>query len=416
MYVLATHIPVYVDGEAFFTDASWLADVLLARDWLARAFGGLVLVAPSLPLRDYDGSALRLEEIGGEDGICVVPSFDHRCRAREFWLRQRRQWVADLRRELRGARVLHSSASGDLYRPLAFIAHRAGVRAGVTTVFVGPDMDLHVSLGRGSRARAYCALFDMLMRDAMASADLALLKEGCVYRRYAGIARNPRSFCHSMHSAGDVIAAERLEARLADLAPDRPLRAAYAGRFESRKGLRDALAAVALARRGGASVTLELYGTGPEAAGLQRLARALGVDDIVHFHGVVPYGPTLFEALARCDFLLFMPTQEDTPRMLFDAMACGLPLLGTRVPFLEQRVAADRIGELVPIGDQRGAADWLCRFQREPGLLKALARAARAAGVLHARENWYHRRAQWTLEAARGRDPSFHGGVRSAVA
>ena len=35
MYLMVTHIPVYVDGERYLIDMSWQRDLMLARDWLA---------------------------------------------------------------------------------------------------------------------------------------------------------------------------------------------------------------------------------------------------------------------------------------------------------------------------------------------------------------------------------------------
>src|SRR5262249_49669414 len=258
-----------------------------------------------------------LAPVGGSDGIEVVPSFDARCRAREFWLKHRRRWAADVRRAARSAGVVHVSAV-DVYQPLAFVAYDAVRGSDAVRVVVGPDMDPHVVMRPTLRGRLYCLAFDHLLRRAVRRADLAFLKEGCVYERYARHAANARSFCHSMHADADVIAEEALEARLRTLSPRRPLRAAYAGRFVARKGLRDAVSAVAEAKRLGVGVELHLFGRGPEEEPLRQWSVARGVQDRVHFRGVLEYGAALFSELARFDLLLFMPSEEDTPRMLFD--------------------------------------------------------------------------------------------------
>ncbi len=397
MYLLAIHIPVYRDGNRYFTDISWQRDLVLARDWLAPAFGGLKLLAPTLPIDVVDGQSLQLASIGNGDGIMVRPSFDLRCRARDFWRRQRLEWIADVRRALAGASVLHTSAS-DIYRPLAFLAHAEGVRAGLPTVFVGPDMDPHVTMGGGVKSRAYRMVFDWFMRRALASAGLALLKEGLVHARYSRYGKNSRAFCHSMHTSRDVIDQGRLEKRLATRSTGRPLRAVYAGRFVSRKGLRDAIGAVAAAARLGVAIEYHLFGAGPEETALRLRAAELGVTDLIRFRGVAEYGPAFLAEMATFDLLLFMPTEEDTPRMLFDAMAAGLPLVGSNIPFLEHRAMHDSMGTVVGIGDVSAAAECLNRLQRQPGLLESLSRAARAAGERHACEHWYRRRAEWTQE------------------
>ena len=395
MYLIATHIPVHTDGTRHYTDISWQRDLILTRDWLARPYGGLTVLAPSLPLQSNSQENMALVPIGVDDGIRVVPSFDARGRARRFWLRDRHVWNADVRRELVGARMFHTAAC-DVFRPFTFMAHSAAVRAGVPTVFVGPDMDLHVTLPRTLQGRLQCAVFDRWTRQALQRASLGLLKEGLVYDRYQRYGSNVKAVCHSMHSETDVIDSDRLEQRLQTLNSGRALRAVYAGRFVHRKGLRDAVSAIARARNNGASVELHLYGGGPEEQALRIHAAALGILDRVIFHGVVEYSPAFIQTLAEFDVFLFMPTEEDTPRALFDTMAAGLPLVGTRIPFLETRVAKDRQGVLVEIGDTQAAADQLGSLHRNPELLRTLSRNARGAGLRHSVDQWYRLRAEWT--------------------
>lgn len=398
MYLMISHIPIYVDGNLFYTDVSWQLDLQLARDWLARSFGGLTLLAPSLPLGKADAQTLQLSRIGGGDGIKVVPSFDLRGRARSFWLRERKVWLADVRRELSNAKVIHTSAS-DVYRPLAFMAHREAVRSNVCTVLVGPDMDPHLTAPASIRGWGYCMVFDQFMQQAGRTADLVLLKEGVVHERYSQYGKNTKAFCHSMHSNRDVMGEAGLERRLATLGSNRPLRAVYAGRFIARKGLRDAISAIASARRLGANVEFDLFGGGPEEESLRRQVNQLGIAAYVRFRGVADYGKAFLAELSEFDLLLFLPNEEDTPRMLFDAMSAGLPLLGSNIPFLIHRVKVDEMGVLVDIGDHAAAAEHLCRFCKEPEQLKAFSRSARSRGHFHAVEQWYQRRAEWTIQA-----------------
>ena len=395
MYLIATHIPIHTDGTRHYTDISWQRDLILTRDWLARPYGGLTLIAPSRPLQSTDTQGMALVPIGVDDGIRVVPSFDTRGRARQFWLHDRHVWNADVRRELAGARVFHTAAC-DVFRPFTFMAHSAAVRAGVPTVFVGPDMDFHVTLPRTLQGRLQCAVFDRWTQRALQRARLGLLKEGLVYDRYQRHGSNVKAVCHSMHSETDVIDSDRLEQRLQTLDSGRALRAVYAGRFVRRKGLHDAVTAVANACNNGAAIELHLYGGGPEEQALRTQAAALGIQDRVVFHGVVEYSPAFIQTLAEFDLFLFMPTEEDTPRALFDTMAAGLPLVGTRIPFLQTRVAKDRQGVLVDIGDTQGAAGELASLHRDLERLHALSRNARTGGLRHSVDQWYRLRAEWT--------------------
>lgn len=406
MYLLATHIPVYVDGGRTFTEISWQRDILLARDWLAPPFGQLTLLCPSLPLNASDGKTPPLVPIGEQDGVRVIPSFDLRCRARQFWLVQRRQWMADVRHELHSAKVIHCSAS-DVFRPLWYLAHMAGVKSHATTVLVAPDSDPHLIQLGNLKGQLVCMVFDQLLKHAAQNADLMLLKEGAVHTRYARFARNGKPFCHSMHRSQDVIEEKRLEERLATLERDRPLKAVYAGRFIAQKGMLDAIEAIACAKRKGVMVEYHFWGSGPEEATMRRQVAELGVVDLVHFHGFVEYSPQFISQLAEYDLLLFMPRVEETARVLYDAMAAGLPLLGTRIPFHAHRVAADGIGVLVDVGNSALAGDQLCRLNANRSQLIALSRAAAAAGRRHAVEQWYQRRVEWTQQAAHRQTPAI---------
>jgi glycosyltransferase involved in cell wall biosynthesis len=199
-----------------------------------------------------------------------------------------------------------------------------------------------------------------------------------------------------MYSRRDVIGEAGLEARLATLGQNRPLKAVYAGRFQSRKGLHKSIAAIAEARRLGVNVEYHLYGTGPEERSLRQQVTELGLNDAVTFHGFVDYGPKFIDELGAYDLLLFLPIEEDTPRMLYDAMAAGLPLLGSGIPFLRHRVESDRMGLTTEVGNSRAAALCLEQLSNETPLLSAL---SRAAGLRHSMEEWYRRRAEWTQQA-----------------
>ena len=405
MYVITTHIPVFVDGNRYFTDVNWQLDLILARDWLACHFRGLTVLSPSLPMNAVDSEAMRIVPIGHDDGIRVIPSFDKRCRTRDFWVKQRYQWTSDVQRTLATAKVIHNSAV-EAFRPIWYLAQMEAYRAKVTTVLVGPDMDPHATSSGSLKDKLDCFAFDFMMRRAVTTADLTLLKEGLVYDRYSRYGENTKGFCHSMHIADDVLHESQLELRLKSLDKQRPLRVVYAGRLVARKGLRDAIDVITLSKRLGSFIEYHIFGSGPEEANLRQQAIDNGVDDLIHFHGFVEYTSDFISRLATYDLLLFMPTEEDTPRMLYDAMAAGLPVVGTRIPFLVHRVKQEGLGVLVDIHAVEHAAEQLRAFDMNRESLKAFSRSAREAGKTHSIQNWYRRRADWTLAAVASRRPA----------
>lgn len=404
MYLLVTQIPIYVQQGRLFLDQGWFPDVVLARDWLAPAFGRLTLLAPWVPL---EGDPAGFQEAAPSLGVRLVPVFDGRCRAWEFWSREAARWIRAVRAELGRATVLHTTMD-DLLRPVGQLALEEGSRAGVPTVLVGLDRDLHEvwsdrlrtgSLMRRLETALYLRTFDWALGRHLRRADLALLKEGAVYDRYAGLASHPRAFCHTMYSVADVVGAKTLERRLSRLAAGAPLRLVYCGRLIHIKGLHVAVEVVEYLRRVGVDVEFDIIGTGPEEETLQRRIGEGGLSRSVRLCGQMTYGPALLRRLAEYDALLYTPLEEDTPRMLYDGYAAGLPFIGASIPFVRHRADADRAGVVFPVNDVKEASRALALLHRERGRLAELSRWARAAGLEHAVESWYGRRAAWTLEA-----------------
>lgn len=395
MYVQETHIPIYTEKDRCWVEGSWHKDVILARDWLAADYGQLVLVAPSLPQSDYHGTG-QLIPIGIDDDIRVIPSFNKHCGLIRFWLSQRQRWIQDVREACKDAKVVHCSASeGEMM--LGFIAHACGARTPAVSLLIGPDMDPHVTQTANLKGRIRTALFDYNMRRALPKADLVLLKEGLVCDRYEKLSSHVETFCHSMHSKDDVVSEEIITKRFAK--PSTRLRAVYAGRLIRRKGLHVSLEAIAAARQNGSEIEYHIFGDGSQTDALKQQAESLKIEDLVTFHGFVSYGHDFLLRLAEFDLLFFMPTEEDTPRMLYDSMAAGLPVLGSNIPFLHLRINKEKLGHLVEIGDTQAAARKLSELDRDRSALVHYAQNARKAGLYHAVEEWWHRRADWTKAA-----------------
>ena len=404
MYLMPTHIPVYVDGARRFIDDSWYADLVLARDFLGPHFGPVVVVGPSLPVSE--SAAQKLHEVRDDDDIVAHPSIDARTRVRD-WPAAARRWRADLEALLPRAHVVHASVD-DPFRPMQLAGLRLGMRAGKPTALIGFDMDvwavLHAQfheLGPKQRVLSVARSMgmDLWMRWACGRASVAMLKEGAVWERYKSYAANGHAFCHTMHTEAQLVGDDEFEARLRGTLDGRRIKLGYAGRFVRRKGLLDALEIVARAVGRGNDVEYELVGWGEQQDELVARVKALGLGDRVSFTEPIAYGTALHEKLRTFDALLFTPTEEDTPRMLYDAYAAGLPVVGTKIPFLRMRQSSDQAALLFGVSDVEAGVQALETLHRDRGAFADLARQSRAAGQRHTVESWYGRRVEWTLEA-----------------
>lgn len=124
-----------------------------------------------------------------------------------------------------------------------------------------------------------------------------------------------------------------------------------AGRLDKQKGMDDGLRAFARARSALGRGRLMVVGDGPFRATLQGLARRLGIDGDVRFTGPAasPEMPGYYNA---CDLLL-NPTRrvEGLPLVIAEAMACGRPVLSTRIGGIPSVIDDGIEGFLVSPGD-----------------------------------------------------------------
>ena len=405
MYLLPIHVPIYVDGARNLLTSEWSRALELLRDSLAGRVGPLVVVAPCLPA-ELAAPDQTLVTQSSECGIEFERGFDLRCRARDYWLHARSAWRQTLLRLTREAEVVHAGLD-DVYRPIAFEGFRVGVQLNKVTLFVQDtdiviqQRELTATAGTVPRAqaRAYGWIFERMCRWSVARADLSLLKGSALMRRYGLFARNPKEFHDTSFSSRDIIDQDRLESRLGTLGQSRPLRLVYCGRLTQRKGLSSSLQILARASARGAQLRLDIIGNGPERAALEQLAGALGIADQVSFLGALPYDAALLQRLGQYDALLFTPTAEDTPRMIFDGYAAGLPLLAFDIDYTQERARQERATVLLPRGQNEAAASVVNELHLQRERLHDLSRNARAAAIYHCADNWYARRAQWTFEA-----------------
>lgn len=101
---------------------------------------------------------------------------------------------------------------------------------------------------------------------------------------------------------------------------------------------------------------LMIVGAGPEEAALRRLAESRGVTDRVRFLGRVPH-ERLHEIYGAADALILASSREGWPNVLLEAMACGTPVVASRIWGTPEVVAAPEAGRLFDTPSGAGVAD-----------------------------------------------------------
>ena len=161
----------------------------------------------------------------------------------------------------------------------------------------------------------------------------------------------------------------------------KPVRCLAVGRLIERKGLADVLRAWSLLPRGG--YTLEIAGGGPQELALRMLATELGLGDEVNFSG-----PLSREEIAtRCrsaDMFVLTPYEEAFGNVFAEAIAAGLPVIGSDIGAIPDLVEQVENGILVKPGDAQAIAGAVRELGDDPTRRAQIAarNRARAESIL----------------------------------
>src|SRR5262249_18708944 len=130
------------------------------------------------------------------------------------------------------------------------------------------------------------------------------------------------------------------------------------GRLVAKKGFDLLLEATRQLRDRGLVFRVEILGDGPERGRLETMIRDLDLRDVVRIRGLC-VRDEVREALRRAAcFTLACRTAEDgdrdgIPNSMAEAMACGVPVVATHLPGIEELVRDGETGLLVPTENSR---------------------------------------------------------------
>ena len=278
--------------------------------------------------------------------------------------------VAYLAARLTGARFsMAGHAGSDLYRTQAFLAHKTRAADFVTTCVRGNG--------------------DMLRRLAP-GARVEWIYHGVDRRRFDG--------------SGRVRDPEPLLVCVGRLAPT--------------KGFDLAVRALGELRRRGLTPRLMFVGDGPERERLDALAKEGAVTGQIEYRGWLAQTELL--PLYRRAWLLVAPSRvlanghrDGIPNVIVEALAMGLPCVGTRAAGLEEAVTPGVTGELVTPENPVALADALERLIRDPAAIDRMSASAlgRVEGTFDAERNFER---LWTLFETDGAPAAAngHGGTK----
>lgn len=154
--------------------------------------------------------------------------------------------------------------------------------------------------------------------------------------------------------------------------PGDPFSILFAGRVCRPKGVFDLLQAFAQAKFD-VPANLVFVGDGYDLSSIVELSRKLGVENRVRCVGAAP---SISPFLAESHAVVLPSYSEGIPRVLMEAFAAGVPVVGTAIPGIRQLVNDGVNGILVPVGAPPVLARALERLCRDPDMANRMANAA----------------------------------------
>jgi colanic acid/amylovoran biosynthesis glycosyltransferase len=152
------------------------------------------------------------------------------------------------------------------------------------------------------------------------------------------------------------------------------------GRLHASKGHDVLIRAVDLLRRDGQAIDLRILGAGPSEGELRDLIDNLGCGGHVQLLGSRSEDDVISE-FGQADIFALASHAEPLGVVFMEAMAMGLPVVGTRAGGVAEVIVPDQTGLLVPPGDVVAMADALRRLAAEPDTRRRFGQAGRERAV-----------------------------------
>lgn len=144
-------------------------------------------------------------------------------------------------------------------------------------------------------------------------------------------------------------------------------------RLEPDKGLIYLLEALRVLKNMGYIFELDLIGDGADRSYLEEVTKMLGLEDIVHFVGYVPFGQELLQYYRNSDIFVLPSLTEGVPQVIIEAHASGTPVIASSVGGVTQIIEHKVTGWLVAPGNVQQLTDGILRLRSDRELTRQIA-------------------------------------------
>jgi len=183
------------------------------------------------------------------------------------------------------------------------------------------------------------------------------------------------------------------QAEIASIRPAAPwdgrstLRLVTVGRVTHEKNMAAILEALPAVCEKIPNLHLDILGDGEALPALQHLAAKLQLSNLVTFHGNVNHTRVL-EILSQSHLFVFPTrTKEGFPKAVLEALACGLPVIATRVSVIPQ-LLNNGSGRLLDDTSAPGVAEAVLQISSNPAHMANMGRLARDVAQGYTLEAW----------------------------
>lgn len=129
--------------------------------------------------------------------------------------------------------------------------------------------------------------------------------------------------------------------------------------------------AIARCIQTGLNLKLTIVGDGQHQPELEALTAQLGMTEYIEFRGRLPAGDAIIRELDQADLFVLPSYQEGLPRAMVEAMARGLPCIGSTVGGFPELLQED---EMVPPGDAIALATKIQAVISDPQRMTAMSK------------------------------------------
>ncbi len=231
-----------------------------------------------------------------------------------------------------------------------------------------------------------------------------------VYEAYAGLSPDPMVFWDNRVRQAEILSDADLAGRATLLATGAPLRLAFGGRLIAMKGVQFLPEFAQKLCQMGTPFTLDIYGSGPLEADLQRRISAMGLAGHVALKGALDFRTQWLPTLKTQADLFICPHPQGDPSSTYpETMSCGLPTVGFANDAFTTIAAVSDSGWSVPIGDTTALARQVTKLHHARERINAHAKHARDFALEHCFEKTARRRATHLIACAGLSPPEIAG-------